>query len=289
MVHPQRFAFYPEHVPKELKTGKFWVCCDADKVPLVAGTPRRASSTDPSTWRTYDEAVAAVDAHPERYAGVGRVIAHEDSYVGIDLDGVRSHDGITPEARELLELLDSYSEVSPSGAGIKVWVRARLERSYVKPGLEVYQRGRYFTLTGQFLPQFSARIEERQQELEALVKREFPARVPKGGRAEEYDGPPIDLDDYLDRVEVFSEVHDGAGIKFAIRCPWAHEHTNGNLSGTYVGQRHNAATWFHCHHAHCAGRGWRAFTKALFWNRDIQANLPGYTGSALRMEIRYGG
>jgi hypothetical protein len=290
MVYPKRFPFYPECVPKELKTGKFWVCCNADKAPMVAslGKTYGASSTDPRTWRTYEEAVAAFEAHPERYAGVGRVIAHEDPYVGIDLDDVRDPSGITSPAREVLETLDSYSEISPSGTGIKVWVRARLERSYVKPGLEVYQRGRYFATTGQLLPQFSAWIEDRQQELEAIVKREFPARVPQGSRAKEYDGPEIDLTDYLSWVEVFSEVHDGQGIKFAIRCPWADEHTNG-VTGTYLGQRYNGATWFYCHHAHCAGRGWREFTKALFWNRETQINLPGYTGTALRMEVRYGG
>jgi hypothetical protein len=233
-----------------------------------------------STWRTYDEAVAALEKYPERYAGVGRVIAHEDPYVGIDLDGVRSHDGITPDAKKLLELLNSYSEVSPSGAGIKVWVRARLERSYVRPGLEIYQGRRYLTLTGQLLPQFSARIENRQRELETLVSREFPTRV-RQERIGEYDGPAVDLEDYLERAEVFSEVHDGQGIKFAIRCPWADEHSNG-VTGTYLGQRHNGATWFYCHHAHCAGRGWREFTKALFWNRRVTV------GPNLTVEVKHG-
>jgi hypothetical protein len=286
MVHPERFPFYPDLVPEELKTGKFWVCCDADKVPQVAGTGRRASSTDPKTWRTYEEVTAAYDKG--QHAGVGRVIAHEDDFVGIDLDGIVNNDGIVPEALELLRFLDSYSEISPSGTGIKVWVRGRLDRSYKKPGLEVYQPGRYFTITGQILPQFSARIEDRQQEVEALVKRAFSAPAPRLLRDAVYDGPPIDLDDYLDRVEVFSEVHDSQGIKYAIRCPWANEHTSG-VTGTYLGQRHNGATWFYCHHAHCAHRGWREFTKALFWNRTTEANLPGYTGSALRMELRYGG
>ena len=83
--------------------------------------------------------------------------------------------------------------------------------------------------------------------------------------------------------EVYKEVHDGQGIKFAIKCPWAHEHSNGT-TGTYLGQRTNGATWFYCNHAHCAGRGWREFKTALFWNRTIEFNNP-----SLRMEVRYGG
>jgi hypothetical protein len=117
----------------------------------------------------------------------------------------------------------------------------------------------------------------------------LPAKPSSRTTRQPYDGPEMDLADYLSRVEVLGELPDGKGTKFAIVCPWAAEHGGGDRSGTRIGQRANGAVWFHCDHAHCQERGWREFTRALFWNRSTQANVPGYTGSALRMEIRYGG
>jgi hypothetical protein len=265
MIHPKQFPYYPEHVPKELKTGRFWVCCDADKVPLVAWETYRASSTNPDTWRHYDEVTSAFRARPERYSGVGRVITDRDDYVGIDLDDVRDPDTrelLSPEAIGILVSLDSYSEVSPSGRGVKVWVKARLDRSYVKPGLEIYQRGRYFTVTGQFLPRFPLAILDRQHEVEALIERQFPT-TPRRAPTEAYDGPQVALVEYLDTIEVLGEVPDGTGVKFRIRCPWISEHGAGAATGTYIGQRHDGGLWFQCWHAHWSSRGWVEFRQAV--------------------------
>ncbi|HEY6711874.1 MAG TPA: hypothetical protein VI055_06350 [Rubrobacter sp.] len=262
MVLQRRFPWYPEHFPEELKADRAWVCCDASKIPLIAGTRRRASHSDPRTWRSYATAQGALRTHPERYAGVGRVITAP--YVGVDLDGVRdpSTRELSPGALAILRELSSYCEVSPSGEGVKVWVRATLPRSYRKPGLEVYAARRYFTCTGAFLGQFSLGIEERQAELEELVAREFPR--PKTHRDHtDYQGPAVGLDEYLEHVEVLGEVPDSAGLKLAIVCPWLSQHTNQDRSGTYVGRYAEGGPWFRCWHSHCDGRTWREFRNAL--------------------------
>jgi hypothetical protein len=44
---------------------------------------------------------------------------------GIDLDGCREGDTITPWAREVIERFDTYAEVSPSGTGVKLFFQAR--------------------------------------------------------------------------------------------------------------------------------------------------------------------
>src|SRR5215218_3725837 len=156
------FPFYVEGIPDELKQGRVWVCCDVNKAPMVAlkRGRRAASSTNPTTWHSYDEAVAALGTG--RYAGVGRVIAEDEPFVGVDIDGCRDPKTgrIDQRGEAILRLLDSYSEVSPSSAGVKVWVRAKLPRAFVKPGLEIYPKGRYFTVTGQLLPEYPAIVEE---------------------------------------------------------------------------------------------------------------------------------
>jgi len=287
MVHHRQFPHYPEHVPDELKEGPFWVCCDEEKIPLVVWETYRAKSTDPRTWRHYDEAVAAWQAHPERYAGVGRVITEGDPYVGVDLDkvidaGTRE---LSSGATAILTSLDSYSEVSPSGTGVKVWVRARLDRSYRKTGIEVYQRGRYFTITGQLLPQLPPTIEPRSEEIFSLVEREFAGQSSPseaGPSAKPYDGPKVALVEYLDGVEVHYEVPDGLGVKFRIRCPWIDEHTAGADTGTYIGQREDGGPWFHCWHSHCAARGWPEFRQVVRPVRTLMVRIPKDNPAKLR-------
>jgi hypothetical protein len=60
---PPRFAHLTENVPEGLKADPAsWVCCDENKVPLIAtlsGAVYAASSTDPATWRSYEEALGA--------------------------------------------------------------------------------------------------------------------------------------------------------------------------------------------------------------------------------------
>lgn len=165
-------------VPEVLKTGIRHVCWRYEggtKVLKIAGTLRNASSTNPRTWRTLRECGAAMEERPGRYAGVGRVIVADELFVGLDLDDVRDPKtgALTHRAAEIVRLLDSYAEVSPSGTGVKLWVRAELFRAYKKPGVEVYPHGRYFTLTGWILPQVLPTVEERQAELGAILQEEF--------------------------------------------------------------------------------------------------------------------
>jgi len=186
---------------------------------------------------------------------------------------------LTPWAAQAIDRLDSYAEVSPSGTGVKVWVRARLDRSYRKTGIEVYQRGRYFTITGQFLSQFSLTIEPRPEEIFSLVEREFAAQgspSEAGPSAKPYDGPKVALVEYLDGVEVHYEVPDAAGVKFRIRCPWIDEHTAGVDTGTYIGQREDGGVWFHCWHAHCSERGWREFRRKVGRTRKVLIRRPSF-------------
>jgi hypothetical protein len=267
---PPRFSHFPEHIPAELKAGETWLCCDESKVPLIAlpsGACYAASSTDPRTWRSYETALAAWQDKEWSFAGVGRVIRAEEAYVGVDLDKcINVETGkLSPWAATILERLDSYSELSPSGIGVKIWVKAPdVTRAHVKPGLEIYPRGRYFTVTGLTLRNVA--IAERDDELAAIIEEEFP-RVDRDRTP--YDGPKrvLDLLEYLERasVEIFAERSDGTAERvYSIRCPWVEEHTGGDESGTRVGQYSDGALFFRCEHSHCREiREWRQFRAEL--------------------------
>jgi hypothetical protein len=264
---PTRFEHHPDNVPDELKTDETWVCCDENKVPLIAtlsGAVYAASSTDPATWRSHEEAYEAWLENEWSYAGVGRVIRAEEGLVGVDFDKCLDPETpeLTPWAAQAIDRLDSYAEVSPSGTGVKVWTYApSITRAHVKPGLEIYPRGRYFTVTGIALGKAKA-IETRDEELAAIVDEQFP-RVDRDRTP--YDGPrkALDLLDYLERadVEIYAERSDGTAERvYSIRCLWYEEHTDEDTSGTRVGQYADGALFFRCEHAHCRGiREWRQF------------------------------
>ena len=131
------------------------------KVPVrIDDTP--AKSNDPATWAPFAEVKGAFD--PKRHDGPGFVFRADDPFTGIDLDGCRDPKtgAVSEWAKEIVLKLDSYAEVSPSGTGVKIFVRGEspfatgrkielpnAERVCEKqPAIELYNRGRYFAVTG---------------------------------------------------------------------------------------------------------------------------------------------
>jgi primase-polymerase (primpol)-like protein len=166
----------PGNLPTELRSCPQWVAWDWSpkpdkpgewtKTPPCPTAPHRASSTDPSTWATFDLALARADR--DGLAGIGLVFSTADPYTGIDLDKCR--DPLTgelqPGARRIVDDLDSYAEVSASGTGVHIIVRGALptgaQMRRRSGGIEMYDRGRYFVMTGHRLPGAPATVEGRQ-------------------------------------------------------------------------------------------------------------------------------
>ncbi len=173
--------------PKALTLRPQWVCWEYQerqgkktKVPLTPGSGKLASTTDPSTWGTYGEAIS----HSQQ-GKVGYVFSADDGLVGIDLDDVIVGGMLLPWAANLVANLNSYTEVSPSGNGLKVWVkgtwegRGRKARPAGGGAIEVYTQGRYFTVTGDewaFDDVKSHHLADRQGALDWMRSKYFPAQ-----------------------------------------------------------------------------------------------------------------
>jgi primase-polymerase (primpol)-like protein len=159
---------YPivENIPEELTRLDQWVNwfwkLDGDKYtkPLIdPKTLKGGSHSDPSTWGTFEQALNKLNNH-KWLAGIGFAFSENDPYAGIDLDDCRNTETgeITPFALSIIHKLNSYTEISPSQRGVKIIVKGRLPE-YVSEGggkneelrIEVYDRKRYFTITGQVL------------------------------------------------------------------------------------------------------------------------------------------
>jgi hypothetical protein len=179
-------------VPTELESRAQWVLWRREerggrttKVPYNASDPSRgASSTDPATWATLEQALKARRAGD----GVGFVFSPDDPFVGVDLDESLGESGeLEPWAAEIVARLDSYTERSPSGRGLHILVRGRLGGSRRRHGnFETYDRGRYFTVTGERVGTRDT-VEERQAELDDVLEQMLPKPAPtsaNGGGAQ---------------------------------------------------------------------------------------------------------
>ena len=139
-----------------LRDKRCWVAWDYrlknrkwTKLPFNPRTGQLASVTDAETWGTFDEALACMKRHG--LAGVGLVLTDDSEITGIDLDDCISDAGTFSElAAEVLAYDETYAEVSPSGEGIRLFARGRVDRALKEDasGVEVYASGRYLTVTG---------------------------------------------------------------------------------------------------------------------------------------------
>lgn len=146
------------------------------KVPYSAKL-RRAKSTCVEDWSTFDEVCAVWQKCPQRFAGVGFVFHPDDPFAGIDLDDCLDNEQLVKEwARGVVERFsDTYCEVSPSGTGLKIWARGKLPsavEAHVKDGaIEMYDRARYFTVTGKRYRGAPLQIEDHAADLLSLHAR----------------------------------------------------------------------------------------------------------------------
>lgn len=128
----------------------------ATKVPFQPNG-QYAKSNDRSTWSAYEDLAPG---------GIGFVFQNDDPYIGIDLDGCRDPETGTIDqwAADIIRDFATYCEVSPSGSGVKLfglsdsyWIhKNKVElcgelRGGKQPAIEVYDTGRYFAFTGQWL------------------------------------------------------------------------------------------------------------------------------------------
>ncbi len=145
------------NIPEEFRRRTQWVVwkfVERDgkrtKVPYIAGGVGLADTTDLLTWRSFEEAVQALETG--RYDGVGFVFCSGDKYSGIDLDNCRNPETGELEdwARKIVKDFGGYAEVSPSGTGVHIIVRGKAPCK--KRGrIEAYSQERFFTMSGRVL------------------------------------------------------------------------------------------------------------------------------------------
>ena len=152
-----------DKIPDELKQISQWVCWKHTKKrekwtkPPCNVSGKNIDAQSSKNWVSFDEAIAAYRRN-NNIAGVGLVLTSDLGIVGIDLDDCLDESGhIDAWAKDIVFKVGSYTEVSPSGAGLRIFVRGSLpgDSAGRKSGnIEMYTSGRYLTVTGNiFSPQ----------------------------------------------------------------------------------------------------------------------------------------
>jgi hypothetical protein len=134
------------NVPLKMKGAKRWLLHDRNKVPYyTTGRKRRGpldGVTDTSRLDTFDNALAALAAALDRFAGLGFALG--GGWQGIDLDKLSVNPGHASIP------LRGYIERSPSGDGLHAigYGKKFDPLGSNGSGLEAYCFARYFTVTG---------------------------------------------------------------------------------------------------------------------------------------------
>lgn len=180
-------------IPQELKTQPRWVCCTADKLPIDPKTGAASDSTDPGKWADYATAAAAV--HPLGCRGLGFVLG--GGIAGIDIDHcINLETGeVDPRALAIVDAMQSYTEVSPSGTGLHILFFGRKPGKACRRalgggvGLEMYDGGRYFTITGRSWHDPPLPLAERSDQAAEIYRKYLERAKPAASTAAQ--APPV--------------------------------------------------------------------------------------------------
>lgn len=177
-----------QSIPSELRALPQWVCWKLEivagrltKVPYSATTGRKASTTDPATWASFEQCLAA-HRNGRQFNGIGFVFTDSNGLTGIDLDHHRDpQTGELDEfAKTIVARLDSYTEASQGGAGVHIIARGVIPsdkgKRDAKQGVEMYSTARFFVMTGRHLDGTPATVQRRQSAVAALFQELFGER-----------------------------------------------------------------------------------------------------------------
>lgn len=177
------------HYPETLKDLPIWTLWRLEpgtkgrltKVPYSPHYNGRASSIDPETWGTFDQALHKFSSRPEYYNGISLIISKQYGLIFIDVDHCINKDGVLNEVAS--DIVSSFGcqfmEYSQSGTGIHIITRGQIPKSFKnsRNGVEMYNDKRFCALTGDVL--IKGEPTEEQSVIDVLYQRYKTPEKPK--------------------------------------------------------------------------------------------------------------
>jgi primase-polymerase (primpol)-like protein len=200
---PQWLVWFPS-----LRDGKL------TKVPYDpntagSGSLERARTNDPESWSDFETAVRVAR---ETDHGIGIVLTEDLGITGVDVDYGIEGGKLKPWVRDLVRSLDTYTEVSPSCTGLRMFAYGTIPKALKRSeqGLELYKTGRFLTITGRHVQGTSTNVEQRPEEVSALYEAFVPVEVcAPSPRPRRKTRPSMTDDKLIDTIAA-----SGQGAKF---------------------------------------------------------------------------
>ena len=171
-----KIAIHELNIPGELKSYHQWVVWSQEqsmgkktrKIPYSPVTGKKVKTTldDSANWGTVEEAIQAFNNSKGKFDGIGFIFSAEDPFVGVDIDHCMADGAPSALAREIIEKLQSFTEVSPSGNGLHIIVKGKKPGTRCKRKLgenqeiEVYDKERFFIVTGKRIANTNALLNQ---------------------------------------------------------------------------------------------------------------------------------
>jgi primase-polymerase (primpol)-like protein len=294
-----------EAIPEELRNAERWVIWKWwwdqqakggagkwDKPPINHATGQEVDATDPANWATFDQ---SIDRALNCGDGSGFALGTKtdpSGHVVIDIDHCIDDQGnISSEALELVTGFNSYTERTPSGKGLRIWLRG------VKPGdhcrrpshpdkflgtVEVYSHSRYLTVTGRRLEGTPAAIANRQTLLDELYAAMFgdPTKHQPNDNGRASCSLDLSDEDLLDKAR---SARSGKGDVFRALFDDGDLSRNGNdHSSADMALANRLAFWTVCDF----GRMERLFSASALGQRSKWKDRPDYRSRTIDRAIR---
>lgn len=232
------FLVNVDSIPEDMKNPVNWVLYRLEvrdgketKVPYQTNGSK-AEPNNPETWGSLENVIKTFKKYPGKYDGIGFVFSLDIGIMGIDLDHVRNPETgeWDQEALNEIKILNSYTEISPSGEGAHVLVKGKIPlepdkkgkigtgRNNRDIGREMYHSGRYFTVTGNHLEGTPYTINEAQRVVNTLYYKWFGHRDEKKNKENKqrletkiklFDPEIIDIASRAKNAEKFNRLYSG--------------------------------------------------------------------------------
>lgn len=195
-----------DRIPDTITAIDCWICWREEerndkltKIPTkpyhTTGTPN-AKTNESETWTDFETALNYHRDGRMQTDGIGFVFTADTPIVGIDLDDCRDPDTgeIADWAKNIIDQLSSYTEVSPSGTGVHILVKGEQPAGrHQRDDVEMYDDGRFFTVTGTHVPGTPGTVKRREEALHS-IHAEYVQRSADDAADDQGDGSPDDGD-----------------------------------------------------------------------------------------------
>lgn len=196
-----RISLDPAGVPEELRMLPRWICWRYEvrdgketKVPISPKAGKLMDATQLANGHPFAEALQALEKDSS-LAGIGFLLG--EGITGIDLDDcIDEHGTLSAPAQGIVYEFASYTEYSPSGTGVKIFIRGNKSEGVTKcastalPGMskiEVYDKKRFFAVTGHRVENTPATVNDSQAALDRLCAGLWSGANPKPQTAASVD------------------------------------------------------------------------------------------------------